>query len=247
MDEDAFQRLLASIKLPAPERELQMDYNENLKHLQSGSVVASVLLGLGMGQIAVNGMRSKGPHDAIDQKQSVEWAKKYLKTNKVDIAPEDGLNNAYYHKTDGKHTIRYDPTLSKSVMAHEIGHGMKKTPRVPFANIVAPALLGIGGLQAGAHLGNGDDDYWPGLGKMLLGGAILTPTLMDEYGASSGARKILADNNLKPRGLTRAWSTYALPLATGAGTLGAAYYMGKHYKDKLHDLNPQGSFDLSGL
>jgi len=167
---------------------------------------------------------------------------KYLGTKKVDVKPEKDLGNAYYYKDDNdKHVIRYDPEFNKSIMAHEIGHGMSSFPRVPLSGLLAGPLLATGGFMYGTNLGleNGSHD---GLGRLLGGAAMLTPTLIDEYGASSNARKILKEEGVKPRGLTRAWSTYALPGVVGLGALGAGYLTGNHYNNKLQEIAPGAKF-----
>jgi hypothetical protein len=225
-------------------------YNENRKNTSGGIRAGSIGLGLGLSWLASRGMKAKNPEDRIDQKQTTDWAKKYLNTNKVDVAPVQDLGNAYYSKhynyngDVAKHEIRYDPEFNKSIAAHEIGHGMWSIPRVPFSSLLGPALLGAGGYDYGSSLGLGDGTN-EGLSQFLLGGAIMTPTLVDEYMASKNARKILADNNIKPRGLTRAWSTYAAPVAVGLGALGAGYLGAKYYTDKMHELNPNWDIVLN--
>ena len=226
------------------------DYNDIRSNTAGGLRLGSIGLGLGLGWLASRGMKAKNDADKIDQKETTNWAKKYLNTNKVDVAPEPGLGNAYYAKHtnfDGslrKHEIRYDPEFNKSIAAHEIGHGMFSIPRIPLSSLFGPTLLASGGFAYGNSLGLGDGTN-EGLGALLLGGGIMAPTLADEYMASHNAKKILKDNNIKPRGLTRAWATYAAPLAVGLGALGAGYLGAKHYNDKIHEMNPDWDLRLT--
>ncbi len=74
----------------------------------------------------------------------------------------------------------------------------------------------MGGYEMGSSLAR--DEGVDGAGKLIAGSAVLTPTLVDEWLASQNAKKIMREQGLEPRGLTRALSTYAAPLALGAGT-----------------------------
>lgn len=221
------------------------EYNHTRGLTSKGLTLGSLGLAGILSLLAAQGMKAHGKNDAIDQKQSIEWAKKYLNTNKVDVKPEPELGNAYYYRdpNSGKHIIRYDPEFNKSIVAHEIGHGMSRFPRIPLSGLLAGPLLASGGFDYGTSLGleNGSMD---GLGRFIGGAAMLTPTLIDEYGASSNARKILKNEGIKPRGLTRAWSTYALPGAVGLGALGAGYLTADHYSNKLHQIDPTAEFQF---
>lgn len=218
----------------------------NKRALTLGSLALSMLLG----RIALSGMIAKSPEDAINKKETEVWAKQYLK-GKTHVVPYKDLGNAFYtHMTnkntgEKQHIVAYDPKFNKSVAAHEIGHGMSHFPRVPLSNLIAPALLSIGGYSFGTHLGI-EDGKFDGLGMSLIGAGMLAPTLIDEYGASSNAKKILKDHNIKPRGLTRAWATYAAPLAVGVGALGAGYFTGQYYNNKLHQIDPNADFEFKG-
>lgn len=229
--------------------------NETIgKSIGPGALALSLLLGYA----AKKGMRAQGPHDKIDGPEIERWGNKYLKSNHVYAFPKPGTDNASYQKIkfhpDGKnkpeqegHVINYDPTLSKSVGAHEIGHGMKSIPRVPFSSLLAPYLLASGGYEAGVASGLGGGDQVEtsaagGVGKGLLGLGLIAPTLADEWMASKNAKKILKTEGIKPRGLTRAWGTYAAPVGVGALAAGAGYAFGDHYSDRMANEAPDVRF-----
>jgi hypothetical protein len=188
---------------------------------------------VGLGSLGINalihlaaqgGGKAENKSDRIDKQELAAWARKYLKTKNVEVVPIKNLNNAAYvpHMRDGEqyHGIVYDPTMNKSVGAHEIGHGMGKIPRVPFSDKLAPLLIGYGAYRAG-H--NNFDAHEAGLLPLLAGAAIQLPTVADEWLASHNARKILKENNIEPKGLNRAWLTYLAPLITGGLAAGVGY------------------------
>jgi hypothetical protein len=179
--------------------------------------VTSVALGGGLMLAANSGIKANSKEDRVNQAELTQWAKKYLNSNKVDVRPRPGINNAYYQKVNDTHVIRYDPRVHKTIGAHEIGHGMSSFPRIPGSSFLGPVLAGMGAFRTGYTGGE------EGLAPLLIGAGIQVPTLIDEWMASSNAKKILKDNNIKPRGLKRAWLTYAAPLLTaGIGLTGGA-------------------------
>ncbi len=232
--------------------QLQHDYNDNSWLLSHSTLPASILSALVFGAIAHHGMKANGPGDKIDKNELEGWGKEYLKTPHVVAIPEKGTDNASYqtvqHRGNDYHVIKYDPELSKSVGAHEIGHGMGGFPRpdmhIPFANIIGSSLLATGAFNSGEAIANHGSlfDTWKQAPALLGGLALTAPTLIDEYMASSNAKKILKDKGIKPRGLTRAWATYAAPTGLAAVLGAGGYFLGKHYNDKLHEINPDLSF-----
>ena len=160
-------------------------------------------------------------------------ARKHLGSN-IEVRPVEGLNNAYYtterdESGETKHVIAYDPRVNMSVIAHEIGHGLKPIPRVPLAGLVAPALLSSGLFNIGGAAGLGRPVRGRDIGLAALGAALYTPTLLGEYKATSEAEKILGE---KPKGLGSAYLTYALPPLLAAGYGLGAYGIGRHARGK---------------
>ena len=216
------------------------DFNMYLKGLSRIGPLAGIGLSLAAGHIASSAMTAKKPDDRINERQSKEWVNKYLGTKNVTFLKEPESANASYSKLnlpgDKKphHLITYDPKLNKSVMAHEIGHGMTKIPRMGMLQLLAPAALATGALNTGVDLAmeRNPMDH-PLAGPALAGGTLgMIPILANEWGASHNARKILKDNNIKPVGLNRAWGTYALPFGV-AGMMGASGYgLAKHFLNK---------------
>jgi hypothetical protein len=150
-------------------------------------------------------------------------ARKHLGDN-IEIRSVEGLGNAFHSverdeagKT--KHVITYDPRVNMSVIAHEIGHGLKPIPRVPLSSLLGPALMSMGMFNIGARAGLGSDVRGRDLLLAGLGAAAYAPTLLSEHAATSQAKEILGE---QPKGLGSAYLTYALaPMLAGAYGLGA--------------------------
>lgn len=221
--------------------------------------IGGVALPLVVGAFAAHGAKAKRPDERLTKERATELVRKYLSTSSPianasekyrvpnsnifvkELNPDDTLN-AYYeklkHSRTGElgHKITYHPKASASVLAHEIGHAQDSFPRAPqiLSYLSSPLLVG-GAVNTGYDLATGQtDDLGPHMLTGGLGLALQLPTMIDEYGASHRARKILKNEGIKPRGLNRAWLTYALPSVIAAGAGGAGYLLGKNYYDQLH-------------
>lgn len=192
-------------------------YNNLLK----GIGRAVPIVGAGAGLLAGELARHAWENDTkIPEKKINDMVQKNLGDHSVAV-PVPGMGNASYQSVDFNgnkwHLVKYDPNVGQSAIAHEIGHGMGRIPRVPFADLIGPSMMLTGAYNSGLRYGMGApaDPLMIGLG---LGGlAITAPTLLDEWMASHRAKKILQKENLKPHGLRRAWGTYAVPTALAAG------------------------------
>jgi hypothetical protein len=167
----------------------------------------------------------------LNRREVLDLARRHLGPNVV-VHPIPGLGNASYQKQSlpgGKvvHIIRYDPMASKSVIAHEIGHGMGSIPRVPGSGLLSPFFMIGGAMEAGAAKGMGQrlGKFWPAAG--VLGAAAYAPTLADEALASHRGRKILRDTGEGAPGLNTALMTYALPMALAGLAGGGSYALGR--------------------
>lgn len=160
-------------------------------------------------------------------------ARRHLGGN-IEVRPVEGLGNAFYtterdEAGDNKHVITYDPRANMSVIAHEIGHGLKPIPRVPLSGLIAPALMSSGLFNIGGAAGLGKPVRGRDIGLAALGAALYTPTLLGEYKATSEAEKILGE---KPKGLGSAYLTYALPPLLAATYGLGAYGIGRRARGK---------------
>jgi hypothetical protein len=150
-------------------------------------------------------------------------ARKHLGRN-IEVRPVEGLNNAFYtterdEAGETKHVITYDPRVNMSVIAHEVGHGLKPIPRVPLSSLLGPALMTGGLFNVGGSAGLGQPVRGRDVGLAALGAAMYAPTLLSEYKATTEAKNVLGE---QPKGLGSAYLTYALaPLLAGAYGAGA--------------------------
>lgn len=160
-------------------------------------------------------------------------ARKHLGSN-IDVRPVEDLGNAFYEKKKDeaghtKHVITYDPRVNMSVIAHEIGHGLKPIPRVPLSGLFAPALLTGGLYNIGRAAGLGRAIRGRDIGLSALGAAMYAPTLISEHLATSKAQEVLGE---KPKGLGSAYLTYALPPILAAVYGLGAYGVGRAARNK---------------
>ena len=192
----------------------------------------------------------KGP--PLQHKDVLKLARKHLGRDVI-VQAVPGMQNASYQKIktpSGRkmHYIRYDPRAGKSIITHEIGHGMGGVPRVPGAGIVAPVAMLGGAFEAGAAggLGRPMGRFWPAAG--LVGAAAWAPTALDEALASRRAKKILKGMGEKPEGLGTALGTYLLPYGLAGGFGAGAYALGRKIRGRpLLSLLKRGSVkDVKG-
>jgi hypothetical protein len=160
-------------------------------------------------------------------------ARKHLGSN-IEVRAVEGLGNAFYTTERDeagaiKHVITYDPRVNMSVVAHEIGHGLKPIPRVPLSGLIAPALMSSGLFNIGGAAGLGKPIRGRDVGLAALGAALYTPTLLGEYKATSEAKNILGE---QPKGLGSAYLTYALPPLLAATYGLGAYGVGRRARGK---------------
>ena len=222
-------------------------YAEIAKHLPmlvgGGGLVASGLAGY----LAMQALQDE--EGKTQKPKAVQaFAEKHLGKNTITLPthPDEPLNASYERvpvrnekddKDTDHHVIQYHPQISRSGIAHEIGHGLSKMPDFRLGYALGPAIAGLGTYQVGRSLGFGQT---PALGSMLaagLGTAAMAPTLLNEWSASSHAKRIMREEGSEAKGLGRAGLTYLLPLATtaaaGLGSYGLAKYFhnnGVRYK-----------------
>jgi hypothetical protein len=198
---------------------------------QKVSLFGATLLpaSLAAGTLASWNVRRQAFDDIPTTEKAVrKLARKHLGGN-IEVRAVDGLGNAFYTTENDeagnrKHVITYDPRVNLSVIAHEIGHGLKPIPRVPLSGLLGPALMSTGMFNLGSRAGLGQPLRGRDALLAALGAAAYAPTLLSEYAATSEAKNVLGE---QPKGLGSAYMTYALPPLL-AGTYGlGAYAIGR--------------------
>jgi hypothetical protein len=210
-------------------KERTIDMRKLYAALAAVAVPVAVGTGLALDKLVHKKILSKTP---LDPEEVGNLARSVLGEN-VRLHPMEGINNSYYLKRKDRegtviHHIIYDPYVTKSVISHELGHGLKPVPgQGTLATTLGAALMVPGASIIGARKGL---DLPAGkLGPALLGAgaAVSAPTLLGEILASREAGKILEGVGERPTGLGTAFASYAAPPVLAGLTGLGAYGLGR--------------------